>query len=47
MRSAGRKRLAKIDNAALSVTGEWNFLRLNNETLIGLVGDIQIEMHGY
>jgi hypothetical protein len=47
MRSAGRKQLAIIDNAALTVTGGYNFLGWNNENLIGLVGGVQIEMHGY
>jgi hypothetical protein len=47
MRSAGRKQLAKIDNAALSVTGECSFLWLNNENLIGLARGVQFEMHGY
>ena len=47
MRSAGRKRLAKIDNAALTVTGGHNFLVLSNQNLIVLDGGVHIEMHGY
>jgi hypothetical protein len=47
MRSAGRKRLAKIDNAALTVTGRYNFLGLSNQNLIVLDGVVHIEMHGY
>jgi hypothetical protein len=47
MRSAGRKQLAKIDNAALSVTGEYGFLGLSNQNLIVLDGGVHIEMHGY
>ena len=47
MRSAGSKRLAKIDNAALTVTGGYGLLGLSNQNLIVLGGGVHIEMHGY
>jgi len=47
MRSAARKRMAKIDNAALTVAGGCSFLVLSNQNLIVLDGGVHIEMHGY
>ena len=47
MRIAGRKRLAKIDNAALPVAGGYSFLGLSNQSLVVLDGGVHIEMHGY
>ena len=47
MRSASRKRLAKIDNAALTVADGCGFLELSNQNLTVLGGGIHIEMHGY
>jgi hypothetical protein len=47
MRSAGRKRLAEIDNAVLTVTGGYSLLGLNKLDLVVLDGDVHIKMHGY
>ena len=47
MRSAGRKQLAKIDNAALTVAGGYSFLGLINQNLIALDGGVHIKMHGH